>query len=87
MMAKPMKTLELHYPMIQFLIILIISRSVKTISIVSVVDDKKNALTRTHHRLIIDWVREKEQGTNQHTGLCFREAEDQTGDKVRVIPC
>ena len=27
MMAKPMKTLELHYPMIQFLIILIIIHS------------------------------------------------------------
>ena len=26
MMAKPMKTLELHYPVIQFLIIIVISR-------------------------------------------------------------
>ena len=28
MMAKPMKTLELHYPMIQFLIMLIILNKV-----------------------------------------------------------
>ena len=32
MMAKPMKTLELHYPMIQFLIMLLIIQQIVTLS-------------------------------------------------------
>ena len=37
-MAKPMKTLELHYPMIQFLIMIIISQNVlQVVDIYSVI--------------------------------------------------
>ena len=59
MMAKPMKTLELHYPMIQFLIITFITRGKKEIHRISLQTRSRMAAVSCFCVMILRWKKSR----------------------------
>ena len=70
MMAKPIRAVELHYPMIQFLIILFISTYRKDLQVVSFCSCRMDPdEVFTYKAVIFTWVKNSCEGCQMTTAM------------------